>query len=81
MLAQCTALTHLDLRGWRGSGYYPYIAKMLAESWIGPEGGLKVDGLDSEEWDDDDDWEDEEELMSEVFSDGEGVYYKRYGVS
>ena len=69
-------MTHLDLRTGSG-GYDPNMTKRLTESWIGPEDGLKVDALDSEESNDESDWEDDEELMSEVFADEEGVYYKR----
>ena len=75
VLAQCTALARLDLRCWRFSrSRMVDWAEWLTESWIGPEGGLKVDWLDSEESDEESDWEDEE-LMFEV--DDEGVYYKR----
>jgi hypothetical protein len=56
VLAQCKVLTHLDLRDWCCSGCDPIIAKRLTESWTGPKGDLKVDGLDSEESDDQSDW-------------------------
>jgi hypothetical protein len=55
-------LTHLDLRGWCCSGCDPIIVNRLTESWTGPKGDLKVDGLDSEESDDQSDWEDEERI-------------------
>ncbi len=71
VLRQCAALAHLYfILNWIG-------ARGLRESWVGPEGGMKMEWpLDSEESEEEWDWEDEE-LMFEAFTDEGGVYYKR----